>query len=38
MVAAGVKEVLVIQDDEDEDEDEDDELFGGECVSSVCGR
>ena len=35
MVAAGVKEVLVIQDDEDEDEDDDDELFGGECVPSV---
>jgi hypothetical protein len=35
VVAAGVKEVLVIQDDEDEDEDEDDELFGGECVPSV---
>ncbi len=33
MVAAGVKEVLVIQDDEDDDEE--DELFGGECVSSV---
>jgi hypothetical protein len=33
VVAAGVKEVLVIQDDEDDDEE--DELFGGECVSSV---